>query len=472
MLIIFFQIIYFILSIEEENITQNDDNIPPIEEISDLIVHDDDTITPTDDTTHNDDDNDSTSPSTEPHIFPPKNPKIFSFELIDTIKNANNNLTIDSLSTYIFPNNISIIKNLSLENKLYNTLISTNLSESVFKIKLAKNNIEDEAYCPKDRLKLNNSQFIFQICDTYNNITLTQTDNQSIQKMYKISSVEKSNSIIEYDSILSLQSLENTSMVVLDYINKNIKIIEEDENSDELINETIKNMVECSPTGSKFSCNVTHLLFGMEGELDDPFLANDISKKNYVAFFDNLSSYHIFPGDYLEYFLTSFFSKYNDECEKKRIKDTTLFYITCSRKKIEIFSFERNMSVIINNNAFPLKNLFNGSFGLLEDSSGSSTQLIYFNILFNESSHDFIFGSNFFMGKKIAYNYKNDKTYIYCKDSVNYASTFSDENSPLFKKVLYILTLGLFSCFLIMSAIMTCLHTRKVNKELETMFKS
>ena len=108
MLIVFFQIIYFILCIEEENITQNDDNIPLIEEISDLIEHDD-IITPTDDTTHNDDVNDSTSPSTEPHIFPPKNPKIFSFELIDTIKNGINNLIIDSLSTYIFPNNISII---------------------------------------------------------------------------------------------------------------------------------------------------------------------------------------------------------------------------------------------------------------------------------------------------------------------------------------------------------------------------
>ena len=58
----------------------------------------------------------------------------------------------------------------------------------------------------------------------------------------------------------------------------------------------------------------------MEGEQDDPYLAKEISKEEKVmAYFDNLSTYTIFPYEYLNYFLSSFFSKYNDECEEYAI---------------------------------------------------------------------------------------------------------------------------------------------------------
>lgn len=55
------------------------------------------------------------------------------------------------------------------------------------------------------------------------------------------------------------------------------------------------------------------------------------------------------------------------------------------------------MSIIINNYSFPLKNLFEDFFKLTDN---LSPELIYFNILFNKSSNDFIFGTNFFLGKK------------------------------------------------------------------------
>jgi hypothetical protein len=288
--------------------------------------------------------------------------------------------------------------------------------------------------------------------------------------MYQIIEVKKSNSIIEYDSIFALPSLKNVSMVVLDYIDKNIKIYGDDKDNEALANQTKNDMViKCEQTGIPFSCKVSHLLFGMEGEENDPFLANDIQDKNSRAFFDNLSSYHIFPYYCLNYILTSFFSKYNDECQENQIKGTELYYITCSKKKIEIFSYERNMSVIINNFAFPLKNLFNDTFKLLEK---TSHELIYFNILFNKSSIDFIFGSHFFMGKQIGYNFMDNSTYIYSKQFIDFTSNFSGENSSTFQFFLYALTFGIFACFLILSAMMNWLHTRQVNKELEKMIKS
>ena len=121
----------------------------------------------------------------------------------------------------------------------------------------------------------------------------------------------------------------------------------------------------------------------MEGEKDDPYLAKEISKeKKIMAYFDNLSTYTIFPYEYLNYFLSSFFSKYNDECEEYLIEKASLYYIACSRKKVEIFSYARNMSVLINYHSFPLKNLLNDSLRILGGSYNS--ELIYLTILFKK----------------------------------------------------------------------------------------
>lgn len=74
------------------------------------------------------------------------------------------------------------------------------------------------------------------------------------------------------------------------------------------------------------------------------------------------------------------------------------------KKKVEIFSYARNMSVLINYHSFPLKNLLNDSLRILGGSYNS--ELIYLTILFTKNNDYFIFGTNFFMGKKIGYNFR------------------------------------------------------------------
>lgn len=404
--------------------------------------------------------------------------KIFDFILANKAKKEYNSLIIDYDSTYIFPNNISIIQDLLINGTEKNILISTSLPESIILSTL--NSSEEEYNCPKDytKLDISNSQFNFHGCGPYN-LLVQNSNNEFYHCFYQVFKTIKSNSIVEYNSILALSSLQNVSMVILDYINNNLKIIDDFsfESNEKDFNDSIKHMIKCDPipSGEKFSCKIDYILFGMEGEKDDAFLAKKIEFEDedddeiHIAYFDNLSSYSIFPYEFLNYFLTSFFSKYNDGCKENSIKGTPLYYITCSRKKIEIYSYARNMSIIINYFSFPLKNLFNDSFQLLGE---SSPELIYFNILFNESSKDFIFGSNFFLGKQIGYNFLDNSTYIYSKDSIDFTSNFSGENSSLFQFLLYALTFGLFACLLILSAIMNWLHSRQVNKELANILKS
>jgi hypothetical protein len=90
------------------------------------------------------------------------------------------------------------------------------------------------------------------------------------------------------------------------------------------------------------------------------------------------------------------------------------------------------------------------------------------NILFNKSADYFIFGTNFFMGKKIGYNFLNNSIYIQSNEYIDFTSEFSGENSSTFQILLYVLTIGLFACLLILSGILTLLHNRKINRELKT----
>ena len=64
-----------------------------------------------------------------------------------------------------------------------------------------------------------------------------------------------------------------------------------------------------------------------------------------IAYFDNLSTYTIFPYIYLNYFLSTFFSKYNDKCEE--------YFINSYDKKIIPFSVFRQ---ILNNKNIQLEN--------------------------------------------------------------------------------------------------------------------
>ena len=396
--------------------------------------------------------------------------KIFSFDIINIAKKELDAI-IDSDSTYIFQNNISQIKNLTINWESHDTLISTNLSNSILILPIKNTSEEEICTSGTSKLQIANSQFNFQSCGP-NNYNFSQGEVKISHDFYQVFNITKSNCIIDYTSILSLPSFqkENVAMVIMDYIDNNLKIIENSslDINETIFNESLKHMVKCNPTGSAFSCKIKYILFGMEGEKDDPFLAKKIEDDDAVAYFDNLSSYTIFPYEYLNYFLTTFFSKYKDECEEYFIEKANLFYIACSRKKVEIFSYARNMSVLINYHSFPLKNLLNDSLRILGGST--STELIYLTILFNKSADYFIFGTNFFMGKKIGYNFKDNSTYIYSDEFIDFTYDFSGENSSTFQVLLYSLTFGLFAALLIMSGILTLLHDRKINKELKTIF--
>ena len=394
------------------------------------------------------------------------------FELINRVQKSSNKLIFDYESTYIYPFNISYISNLEINGSFYKSLISTNLSKTVYYLTYGN-------YCESEnQMPVNNSQFIFETCGPLLlEIFFPEGRDPYTFNCYNIYDIKKANSEIEFEAIVSLPSFENISMVILDYINYDLTIIPEitEANEDyyEIFQNFLKTMIKCDngiekgdELIGKFSCKIDYLLFGMEGEKDDPYLAKEISKeKTVMAYFDNLSSYTIFPYEYLNYFLSSFFSKYNDECEEYPIENTDLCYIACSRKKIEIFSYNRNMSVLINYIAFPLKNVLNDSLRILE--GGSSTDLIYLNILFNKTADYFVFGTNFFMGKQIGFNFLDNHTYIYSSECVDFTSDFSGENSSTFEMLLYIFTFGLFAAILIMSGILNLLHTRKINKELK-----
>ena len=395
----------------------------------------------------------------------------FSFELINKIQKDSGNLIIDPISTYIYPYNISFISNLLINVTNYNALISTNLSESIY---ISKN----EDNCSKIELEtpINNSQFIFNTCGPYLlEFSFPNSGHTYIHNFYSVIETIKSNSELEYNAVLSLPSFTNSSMVIIDYKNFKLTLIDKNLNEaeEEIFQNFLKTMIKCdngTNTGEEllgiFSCKIGYLLFGMEGENDDPYLAKEISKeKTTMAYFDNLSTYTIFPYEYLSYFLSSFFSKYKDECEEYSIEKTTLYYIACSKKKVEIFSYARNMSVLINYHSFPIKNLLNDSLRIIGGST--SSDLIYLTILFNKSADYFIFGTNFFMGKKIGYNFMDNSTYIYSDEFIDFTSDFSGENSSTFQILLYTLTCGLFAALLIMSGILTLLHDRKINKELK-----
>ena len=145
---------------------------------------------------------------------------IFSFDLINKYKKESNSIIIDSYSTFIFPNNISLINNLLINEVSNKTLISTNLSNSIFLS--TQNSTEEDNSCLKKLI--NNSQFEFQSCEVFN-FSASQSDNEIYHLFYKVIAINKSNSIIEYDSIFALQSLSNVSMVIIDYIDNNLKII-------------------------------------------------------------------------------------------------------------------------------------------------------------------------------------------------------------------------------------------------------
>ena len=390
--------------------------------------------------------------------------KKFKFVLTNSGDFIVKNLKIEENSTFILRKNIPFIGSLiinfvnssnitNISNLYSTTLISTTINSSV----LLSNVTCEET---KDNITINNSEFKFKACGPYS-ASLTQkqetTTVDMVDNIYLSKEVYISACSLEYDAIISLQNLNNYGMVILNYEQQFLELLAV--NDTELINERTSNMKKCRhSTGKKFAFRIDYILFGHEDESDDAFLAKNVSG---IAYLDNLSAYSVFPYEYLNYFMTSFFSELNDECEKRQYKDSNFYFISCKKEKIAIHTIKRTLNLIIDNFSYSLTNLFNNTFSLIDE---YKPELIYFNILFLKDSNFFVLGVDFFSGKEIAYSFIDNNTYLYFNESIDFTNDFSS-NKSYFKIILYSFAGIAFSGLLILCTIYNCVFTKRITRE-------
>ena len=286
-------------------------------------------------------------------------------------------------------------------------------------------------------------------------------------------------------SILSMNNF-NDKLIFFDYIHKNL-IIDYNFSNINNIAEEAKNILKkenlCfnesinNEDKRKFICKLDYILLG-HGDLpkDDVYLAKQIDEGLSTAYLDNMISYSIFPYEYLDYFFTSFFSELNDGCKKNSYKTDVegkqgvmFYYITCPRKKIDIYTKRRKLSIIINKFSYRIENLFVDSFDFLSNSD-TDTDIYYFNILFQKDRTNFVLGFGF-ISKIMFLNY-NHSTYIYSNERIDYTEDLTDDSSEYFEKWLYILTACSFFFLLLIFTIIGCFHLKRTKSELKEMLKS
>jgi hypothetical protein len=286
-------------------------------------------------------------------------------------------------------------------------------------------------------------------------------------------------------SILAMNNF-NDKLIFFDYVHKNIiindnfsNIIDLPEEAKNILSEEnlcFNNSINEKEENRKFICKLDYILFGHEDlPKDDIYLAKQIDVKLSTAYLDNMISYSIFPYEYLDYFFTSFFSELNDGCNKNSYKtnvegkqDVLFYYITCPKKKIDIYTKRRKLSIIINKFSYRIENLFVDSFDFLNTDPDADTY--YFNILFEKDRTNFALGFGF-LSKIMFLNY-NHSTYIYSKERIDYTEDLTDDSSEDFEKWLYILTACSFSFLLLIFTIIGCFNSKRTNSELKEMLKA
>ena len=287
-------------------------------------------------------------------------------------------------------------------------------------------------------------------------------------------------------SILSMNNFKD-KLILFDYINKNLIINYNFSNINDIAEEA-KNILKkenlCFNKSTneeekerKFICKLDYILFGHEDlPKDDVYLAKQIEEGLSTAYLDNMISYSIFPYEYLDYFFSSFFSELNDGCTKNSYstdvegkQGVMFYYITCPKKKIDIYTKRRKLSIIINKFSYRIENLFVDSFDFLKNSDLDS-DIYYFNILFEKGRTNFVLGFGF-ISKIMFLNY-NQSTYIYSNERIDYTEDLTDDSSDDFEKWLYILTTCSFSFLLLIFTTIGCINSKKTNSELKEMLKS
>ena len=413
------------------------------------------------------------------------------FLLIIFLSNIYNNISQTNDKIILFElnnNNISIIKgnfefyiNGKEKINISEILLSSYMNDSIFNSSLF--NIKDEILIGDD---INYMYVKYQeiITQKIMNISTTILEENINFKFVNVTYNKLGSNNF---SILSLNNIDD-KLILYNYIDKRL-IIENYTNflSNNEIKEEEKKVLQdenlCHnktlilDENKKFVCKLDFILLGHEDlPKDDVYLAKQIDDKYSVAYFDNMLSYSIFPYEYLEYFFTSFFSELNDGCTKQ-IYETDVegkekvnyYYITCPKKKIDIYTKRRKLSLIMNKFSYPIENLFVDSFDFLNIDE-INTDNYYFNILFEQDRTNFILGFGF-LSKMMFLNY-NHSTYIYSKDRINYTEDLTDNSSENFEKWLYILTACSFTLVLLIFTIVGCFHSRKIKSELNQMLSA
>ena len=396
------------------------------------------------------------------------NDKIISFEL------NNNNISI-------IKGNIEFYINGKEKINISEILLSSYMNDSIFNSSLF--NVKDEILIGDD---INYMYVKYQeiITQKIMNISTTILEENINFKFVNVTYNKLGSNNF---SILSLNNIDD-KLILYNYIDKRL-IIENYTNflSNNEIKEEEKKVLQdenlCHnktlilDENKKFVCKLDFILLGHEDlPKDDVYLAKQIDDKYSVAYFDNMLSYSIFPYEYLEYFFTSFFSELNDGCTKQ-IYETDVegkekvnyYYITCPKKKIDIYTKRRKLSLIMNKFSYPIENLFVDSFDFLNIDE-INTDNYYFNILFEQDRTNFVLGFGF-LSKMMFLNY-NHSTYIYSKDRINYTEDLTDNSSENFEKWLYILTACSFTLVLLIFTIVGCFHSRKIKSELNQMLSA
>ena len=413
------------------------------------------------------------------------------FLLIIFLSNIYNSISQTSdkiISFELNNNNISIIKgnfefyiNEKEKINISEILLSSYMNDSIFNSSLF--NVKDEILIGDD---INYMYVKYQeiITQKIMNISTTILEENINFKFVNVTYNKLGSNNF---SILSLNNIDD-KLILYNYIDKRL-IIENYTNflSNNEIKEEEKKVLQdenlCHnktlilDENKKFVCKLDFILLGHEDlPKDDVYLAKQIDDKYSVAYFDNMLSYSIFPYEYLEYFFTSFFSELNDGCTKQ-IYETDVegkekvnyYYITCPKKKIDIYTKRRKLSLIMNKFSYPIENLFVDSFDFLNIDE-INTDNYYFNILFEQDRTNFVLGFGF-LSKMMFLNY-NHSTYIYSKDRINYTEDLTDNSSENFEKWLYILTACSFTLVLLIFTIVGCFHSRKIKSELNQMLSA
>ena len=409
---------------------------------------------------------------------------IFLSNIYNSISQTNDKIISFELNN----NNISIIKgnfefyiNGKEKINISEILLSSYMNDSIFNSSLI--NIKDEILIGDD---INYMYVKYQEIITQKKMNISTTIlEENIN--FKFVNVTYNKLGSNNFSILSLNNIDD-KLILYNYIDKRL-IIENYTNflSNNEIKEEEKKVLQdenlCHnktiilDENKKFVCKLDFILLGHEDlPKDDVYLAKQIDDKYSVAYFDNMLSYSIFPYEYLEYFFTSFFSELNDGCTKQ-IYETDVegkekvnyYYITCPKKKIDIYTKRRKLSLIMNKFSYPIENLFVDSFDFLNIDE-INTDNYYFNILFEQDRTNFVLGFGF-LSKMMFLNY-NHSTYIYSKDRINYTEDLTDNSSENFEKWLYILTACSFTLVLLIFTIVGCFHSRKIKSELNQMLSA